>query len=485
MNKKNLILTAFLALCMTGCKQVQAPEAIGPVPTNNQVEWQQREKIAFIHFGLNTFEDQEWGYGDADPKIFNPTRLDCEQWVQTLLNAGIKEVVITTKHHDGFCLWPTQQTEYCIRNSPYKDGKGDVVGELADACQRHGMKFGIYLSPWDRNHAQYGQPEYVDYYMRELHEVLGNYGEISEVWLDGANGGDGYYGGAREKRNIDKRNYYNFPAIHALVAEMQPKAVIFSDAGPGCRWVGNENGEAGQTNWSFLRSKDVYPGYPNMEELTVGHADGDIWVAAECDVSIRPGWFYHAKEDSLVKTPEQLLDLYYKSVGRNGVLMLNFPVNKEGLISSQDSLNAVEAHKLLQKELKTNLLAGLLAEVTDTRGGHFDAWSLTDGKYETYWATNDDVTAADVTFMLQSNTKIDRLMLQEYIPLGQRVKSFKVEYLKGGAWKELDPHEETTTIGYKRILRFDPVEVSGLRIRFTDARACLCINNIAAYYSGN
>jgi alpha-L-fucosidase len=477
-----LCSTAFLLPCNA---QIYAPKAIGPLPQVKQIAWQKRETIAFVHFGLNTFNNKEWGYGDADLKTFNPSALNCEQWAQTFVKAGIKEVIITCKHHDGFCLWPTHLTEYCIRNTPYKNGKGDIVGELAAACKKYGLKFGVYLSPWDRHQANYGTPEYIEYFYKELHELLTNYGEISEVWFDGANGGDGWYGGTKEVRKIDRKTYYNFPRAYKLVEQLQPNAVIFSDGGPGCRWIGNEDGIAGATNWSFLRSKEVYPGYDKYYELTSGHIDGDKWVPGECDVSIRPGWFYHPEEDNRVKTIDQLEELYYKSVGHNAQFLLNFPVDRRGLIFKTDSANAINYHKQILKELNTNLLSGINPIATNSRGGKFNAKAVTDKSYDTYWATNDGVTKATITFNLPHRSKVNRMLLQEYIMLGQRVSSFIIEYFDGKSWLPVNPHEETTTIGYKRIVRFDTVKTSKLRVRFLNARGCLCINNIEAFYSGN
>ena len=441
-----------MALAMASCSSsdVKTPEAILPIPEQKQVEWQQMETYAFIHFGLNTFNDREWGYGDSDPATFNPARLDCEQWAQTLVNSGMKGVIFTAKHHDGFCLWPFQGTDYSIAHSPYKDGKGDIVRELSDACRKYGLKFAVYLSPWDRNRADYGTPAYLDYFYAQLRDLLTNYGEVFEVWFDGANGGDGWYGGAKDMRTIDRKNYYNYPRIYEMLDSIQPQAVIFSDGGPGCRWVGNEKGFAGATNWSFLRKGEVFPGYDKSYELQYGHPDGNQWVPAECDVSIRPGWFYHPEEDNRVKTPEQLLDLYYRSVGHNGTLLLNFPVDRNGLIHPVDSANAVRFHQLAQQELKTNLVAGLTPKVSNERGGHFKAAAMTDSDYDTYWATEDGVHTADVEFAFDTPRRMNRMLLQEYIPLGQRVKSFVVEYKdKQGAWLPVRLNEETTTIGYK------------------------------------
>ena len=401
----------------------------------------------------------------------------------------MKGVIVVAKHHDGFCLWPCELTDYNITQSAYdgpknRDGKTDLIMEVRKACDKYGLQMGLYLSPWDRNYADYGKPEYVDYYYKQLEQILTRYGRLFEVWFDGANGGDGYYGGARESRTIDRRNYYNFPKINEMVRKWHPEAIIFSDGGPGCRWVGNERGFASATNWAFLRSKEVYPGYPKYRELQYGHADGDAWIPSECDVSIRPGWFYHPEEDERVKTPEQLADIYYRSVGHNGTFLLNFPVNREGRIHPTDSLNAVRFREIIDRELGTNLLRHVPASVSSCRGEKFSSTMRTDGDWDSYWATPDGVTTGEVEFRLKAPTRINRLMLQEYIPLGQRVKQFSVQALVGRKWQDIDCGEETTTVGYKRILRFRTVEAEGLRIRFEDARGPLCINNIAAFYGG-
>ena len=468
--------------------QNTAPEPIGPLPQPKQVEWQKMETYAFIHYGLNTFTDKEWGYGDADPKTFNPSRMDVEQWVRTFKQAGMKGVIIVAKHHDGFTMWPSPLTEYNITKSSYngpknKDGKVDVLAELRKACNKYGLKMGVYLSPWDRNHAEYGRQAYVDYYHKQLTDLVTNYGPLFEVWLDGANGGDGYYGGARETRKIDRRNYYNFPKIHSIIEEHQPQAIIFSDGGPGCRWVGNERGVAGTTNWAFLRKNDVYPGYDKSKELTSGHIDGDAWVPAECDVSIRPGWFYHPEEDAKVKTPEQLADLFYKSVGRNATFLLNFPVDREGRVNAIDSANVVRFRQIITEDLKTNLLRKAKVSVSSERGKIFSAKKLTDGKWDTYWATPDGVSTSSVTFTFSKPTQVNRLLLQEYIPLGQRVKAFAVEALVGDKWQMVDAGEPTTTIGYKRILRFPTINASAIRVIVNESRGPICLNNIEAYYA--
>lgn len=487
MKKSIHFLSIPVVACCLSCTsgKVLPPEPILPVPEPKQVEWQQMETYAFIHFGLNTFNDREWGYGDTDPKTFNPTNLDCEQWAQTLVKAGMKGVILTAKHHDGFCLWPFEGTDYSVKNSPWKNGQGNVVKELSEACKKYGLKFAVYLSPWDRHQANYGTPEYLPYFYAQLHDLLTNYGPVFEVWFDGANGGDGWYGGAKDIRTIDRKNYYNYPRIYEMLDSIQPQAIIFSDGGPGCRWVGNEKGFAGATNWSFLRKGEVHPGYDKNYELQYGHPDGNQWVPAECDVSIRPGWFYHPEEDDRVKSPDQLVDLYYRSVGHNATLLLNFPVDRRGLIHPVDSANAVRFHEMIQQQLKTNLVAGMTPKVSNERGGDFVASALTDDNFDTYWATEDGVTTADIEFSFDTPTRMNRMMLQEYIPLGQRVKAFVVEYLDKDIWLPVKLNEETTTIGYKRLLRFETVETKGIRIRITDARGPLCLSSVGVYDAGN
>lgn len=485
-----LLFFCMLCLCkpLSGINTVKKKDPVKPLlplPEKKQVEWQKMETYAFVHFGLNTFNDKEWGYGDADPKMFNPSNLDCEQWVQTFVKSGMKGVILTAKHHDGFCLWPTKYTDYSIKQSPWKDGKGDVVRELADACKKYGIKFAVYLSPWDRHQAFYGTPEYVEYFHNQLTELMTNYGEVFEVWFDGANGGDGWYGGANDSRSIDRKLYYDYPRVYKTLDRLQPQAIVFSDGGPGCRWVGNESGYAGETNWSFLRKGEVYPGYANYRELQFGHADGNQWVAAECDVSIRPGWFYHASEDSRVKSVEHLTDLYYRSVGHNGTLLLNFPVDKTGRINPIDSTHAVMWHQKILSEMNDNLFSGIVPQAENTRGSKWSPGKVSDCKYDTYWATEDGVTSSSLTFNLKKPTLLNRILIQEYIPLGQRVKAFNIEVQTKNSWQPVNVGEETTTVGYKRILRFPAVEADQVRINFTDARGPLVINNVEAYFASD
>lgn len=462
---------------------VPPPAPYGPIPSKAQLAWQQMEFNAFVHFNMNTFTNIEWGMGSEPPSTFNPTALDCRQWAKVCKEAGMKGIILTVKHHDGFCLWPSAYTEHSVKNSPWKDGKGDVVRELSDACKEYGLKFGVYLSPWDRNHADYGKPEYLTYFRNQLRELLTNYGEVFEVWFDGANGGDGYYGGANEKREVDRQNYYDWPATQKLVKELQPNAVIFSDAGPGCRWVGNEDGYAGETNWSTLRLAEFYPGSPNYKELTNGHADGTDWVPAECDVSIRPGWYYHPEQDTAVKSLEKLTDIYYNSVGRNGLLLLNLPVDTRGLVHEADAARLKELGEVIRSDFANNLAKGKNATASNERGKGFEAKNAFDGNPDTYWATSNGTNSASLEIDLRGQKAMfSRIVLQEHIELGQRVTAFRVFTEKDGKWQPIavSPLGEGTTIGYKRILRLEPQEADKLRVEL-EGRAVPCIAEVGVY----
>ncbi|MDR3093834.1 MAG: alpha-L-fucosidase [Bacteroidales bacterium] len=477
--KKFLLSVCTFMIC--ACQsEVLPPAALLPVPDENQLAWHEREQYAFVHFTVNTFTDQEWGYGDENPAVFNPMEFDAEQWVTTVKNAGLKGLILTCKHHDGFCLWPSVYTEHSVKNSPFKDGKADIVKEVSDACRKHGIFFGIYLSPWDRNCAQYATPEYLTYYRNQLTELLSNYGEVSEVWFDGANGGNGYYGGARENRHIDNKTYYDWPNTHAIVRKLAPHAVMFSDGGPDIRWCGNESGFAGETNWATMPDS-IYAGKPNVETvLNAGSENGNLWLPAEVDVSIRPGWFYHATEDAKVRTPENLLKLYLQSVGRGANLLLNLPPDRRGLIHENDVKALTEWKKLLDATFATNLADHAKASSDKYRGSskQYAAQNVTDGNKETYWATDDGVTEGSIEIDLGKPQTLHYISIQEYIQLGQRVKNFDVEVWKDNAWMKA---ATGTTIGYKRILPLNAVESSKIRINITDARACPLISNIAVY----
>ncbi len=451
-----------------------------PVPSPRQLAWQHLEFYAFTHFTVNTFTDKEWGYGDESPKVFNPSDLDCGQWARVIKAAGMKGIIVTAKHHDGFCLWPSKYTEHSVKNSPWKDGKGDVLKDLSEACKAEGLKFGVYLSPWDRNSALYGTPEYITYYRNQLKEILSNYGPVFEVWFDGANGGTGYYGGAREKRTIDRKTYYDWPDTRKIVRELQPNAVMFSDAGPDVRWVGNERGIAGETNWSMINKDEFAPGVAKTDVLNHGLENGRDWVPAECDVSIRPGWFYHKSQDNKVKSVNQLVDIYMKSIGRNGSFLLNVPPDRTGRINEHDVQRLKEFRKALDEIFARNLAAGKRVSADSWRGKSdtYAPANLTDGKEDTYWCTDDDVKQGVLTIDLDKRQEVNLVLLQEYIPLGQRVKKFRVEVLADGNWQEV---ASGTTIGYKRILHFTPVRTDKIRITIEDARACPLINNVEIY----
>lgn len=461
--------------------QSQKPSPHGAIPSPRQLAWAELEYYMFVHFNMNTFTDMEWGTGGEDPALFNPSDLDCMQWARLAKKAGMKGIIITAKHHDGFVLWPSQYTEHSVKSSPWKNGNGDVLQELREACDAYGLKMGIYYSPWDRNHADYGTDKYLEYLHLQLEEVLTNYGEIFEVWFDGANGGTGYYGGANEDRKVDRQTYYNWPKIWNHVRELQPQAVIFSDAGPDVRWVGNESGFAGETNWSTLNRDLVWPGWPHYTELQFGHKNGSHWVPAEVDVSIRPGWYYHTYEDSKVKTLPQLLDIYYHSVGRNASFLLNIPIDRSGRVHPTDSAQMIALAEQLKKDFETNLAAGVNVNASSFRKseGNFNPNNITDGDPETYWATEEFTRSGTLTLDLRESHTFNRLLISEYVSLGQRVESFQVEIPTiNGAWEKI---AEGTTIGRKRIFRFDDVTSDKIRVVIDSALAAPLISSIEIY----
>jgi len=479
MDRKILLVTILaFYLFSHSCNKVEPPAPCGPIPSENQMRWQEMEYYAFVHFSLNTYTDQSWGYGNEDINLFNPTDLDCRQWARICKEAGMKGIIITAKHHCGFCLWPSKYTEYSVKNAPWKNGKGDVVRELADACKEYGLKLGIYLSPWDRNHPDYGRPEYITYFRNQLTELLTNYGDIFEVWFDGANGGDGYYGGANETRRIDPKTYYDWKNTYALIRKLQPKMVIWNDGGDrgDLRWVGTEEGFVGETNWSLLNDT----GHVEWGMLHFGLETGNAWVPAEVNTSIRPEWFYHPSEDSKVKSVPKLMEIYYNSIGRNATLLLNFPIMPNGLIHPTDEKMAIEFAKAVKASFAVNLAKKAKAEASNVRGNarKYSAAKAIDDDNDTYWATDDSVTNASLTVDLGKPTRFNRFMAQEYIRLGQRVKSFTVEALVDSEWKEI---AQGTTIGYKRILRFPSVNASKIRFTITASKSCPVISNIGIY----
>ena len=472
----SLVISA-VALCMISCTKVKVPKPINPIPSQEQIDWQKLETYAFIHFGLNTYNDLEWGYGNTPASTFNPVNLDCEQWVATLKQCGMKGVILTAKHHDGFCLWQTETTDYSIANSPYKNGKGDMVKELSDACKKYGLKFGLYLSPWDRNNSEYGREDYVETYHKQIDELTKNYGDLFEFWFDGANGGNGYYGGADETRSIDARKYYDYERARDTILKRHPDAMIFGGTCQTIRWVGNEQGWAGDTDWCMINPELS----DNTKHLNHGSENGTHWIPAEVDVSIRPGWFYHKREDHQVKSVAQLTDIYYRSVGHNANLLLNFPINLDGKIPALDSLRATEWHEVIVNDFKDNILKNAEVRVDNERGRKFKAENVIDDDWDTYWATDDGYNFGTISFSFNKPVKMNRVVLQEYIPLGQRVKDFYMEGELNGKWFKINPFDTLSTIGYKRIVRFNTVELDKLIIYFEESRGPLCINNIEAY----
>ena len=458
---------------ISGYRIASAPEPSGPIPSERQLRWQELEYYAFIHFNMNTFTDSEWGKGNEDPGLFNPSELDCRQWVRVCNDAGMKAIIITAKHHDGFCLWPSKFTDHSVKNSPFRGGKGDVLKELSAACSEYGLKFGVYVSPWDRHEPTYGDsPRYNEQFRNQLREVMTSYGDIFEVWFDGACG-EGPNG---------KRQVYDWPSFINVVRECQPDAVIFSDGGPDVRWVGDEDGIAGETNWSLLRRNEVYPGYEKYHELISGHADGTHWVPAECDVSIRPGWFYHSNQDGKVKSGRELLSLYCASVGRNASLLLNIPIDRRGLIHENDARRLMEFKRLRDQAFSDNLALGAGAEASNVRGGdaRFGAQEAIDNRTGTYWATDDSATHASLIVKLKAPSEFNCIVLQEYIPLGQRVEQFSIDVPDGAAWRSV---AIGTTIGHKRIVKFPTVRASAVRLNILKSRACPTISNLALHNS--
>jgi alpha-L-fucosidase len=420
----------------------------GPIPNENQLRWQDMEMYAFIHYSLNTYTDEEWGFGNEDLKLFNPSNLDCRQWARVCKQAGMRGIIFTAKHHCGFCMWPSAYTEYSVKNTPWKNGKGDVVRELADACREEGLEFAVYLSPWDRNHPEYGRPEYVTYFRNQLRELLTNYGEIFEVWFDGANGGDGWYGGANETRKIDRTTYYQWPETYKMIRQLQPKCLIWNDGSDrgDLRWVGTEAGNVGETNWSLL-NKDGEVTWPMLH---YGLENGDSWVPGETNTSIRPGWFYHDTENEHVKSLSKLMDTYYKSVGRNSTLLLNFPIAPNGRIHPNDSLRGIAFKKMIDEVFKTNLCKK--AKIS----------------------TQGNTTLIE----FKKPTSFNRFLVEEDIRYGQRVKKFSLEAFVDGQWLPLkdalvENGDGLTTIGHRRIICFPNVKATKLRFTVTDTKAAV------------
>lgn len=445
------------------------------------MRWHDMEMYAFCHFTTNTFTDKEWGFGDENPAIFNPTAFDADQIVGTLADAGFKGVILTCKHHDGFCMWPTKTTDHNISKSPWKNGKGDMVKEFADAAKRHHVGFGVYVSPWDRNNEHYGTPRYVEIYREQLRELLTNYGSVFEVWHDGANGGDGFYGGKRDKRGIDRTTYYDWPTTWAMVRKLQPGAVVFSDVGPDLRWVGNEHGTAPYPNWATFspvgpNGGAAAPGFCKTQE---GSPDGKAWIPAETDVSIRPGWFWHEHENGRVRSPKNLLNLYFNSVGRGTSFLLNVPPDRRGLIHENDVIALKGFKRALDRMFSQNLAAGAKATADVNRGAGFDAARLLDDDKKTYWAAPDDKRAATLEITLPEARKFSVIRLREPVWLGQRIRKFAVDVKENGAWSEWI--KDGSSVGPHVLLRGKLVTADAVRVRILESAACPCLSEVSLW----
>jgi alpha-L-fucosidase len=403
-----------------------ALKAAHVVPSPRQAAWQELEFTIFLHFGINTFNNREWGRKGDDPSVFNPTELDARQWARTAKAAGARLVIITAKHHDGFCLWPTKYTDFSVKSSPWKNGKGDVVAEVAAACREEGLKLGIYLSPWDMNSPVYGTEEYNKHFINQLRELLTQYGEVSEVWFDGACG-EGPNG---------KKQVYDWPGYYRVIRELQPAAVI-AISGPDVRWVGNESGDGSETEWSVVQD-----------------SAGLRWYPSEVDVPIRPGWFWHASEDSLVKGSDELVEIYYKSVGRNSVLLLDVPPDTRGLIPENDVRSLLGMRAILDSAFRTNLTENAVVKPLKSD------------------------LAGSAEYDLNGETTFNCLMVQEEFRTGQKVASFSIEAYTDGKWKEIC---KGTTIGYKRLIRFEPVTARFVRLKILQSRDIAVIKEFGLY----
>lgn len=453
------------------------------VPAPRQLAWQQMEFTCFICYGINTFTNKEWGTGKEDPRLFNPTSLDARQWVRVAEEAGMKMILLTCKHHDGFCLWPSAYTDFSVASSPWKDGKGDVVREVADACKEYGLKFAVYLSPWDMNHPAYGTDSYNDYFVNQLTELLTQYGPITEVWFDGACG-EGPNG---------KKQMYDFKRYYETIRRLQPEAVI-AVMGPDVRWVGTESGYGRDTEWSVIpasvRNLDEIASSSQQKSGTgtflpdgncmnpdlgsralLKDSQGVIWYPSEVDVSIRPGWYYHPEQDTLVKSPQKLVDIYYSSIGKNSLLLLNLPPDKRGLIHENDIHSLREMRRILYETFSHNLIKDALIAPSLKD-------NLTDALLETYWEAPSKNPRLEIEF--PTETLFDRLLLQENITQGQRIESFTLEYRTEGQWRTLF---HGTTVGYKRLARFTPVKATHVRLTLEQFRDSPQISEIALYKS--
>jgi len=475
---RNTIIALLATLLLTACASTPKhtatpPEPFGAIPTPQHLAWHDHRFYAFVHFNMNTFTGVEWGHGREHPDSFNPTDLDTDQWCRIFSESGLTGVIITAKHHDGFCLWPSAYTEHDVESSSWRNGNGDVIKELAESCKKYGLFLGVYISPWDQNHPDYGRNDdaYNEFYNNQLTELLTNYGPIAEVWWDGANG---------DRNNPEKHQDYDWPRFNETVRRLQPNAVVFAppyaNAPTGVRWVGNESGYANPTQWSTCTQ-----GVPeNPSVLNTGIEGAETWFPAETDVSIRKGWYWSEDSDTTVKTPAQLLNIYHESVGNNSNLLLNFAIDNKGKVHPAEEL-AIKATAYHLRSLYANDLANDRPAVSmNSRGDAFIADNITDDDDATYWAAPDNQTTASITIELAQLSNIDRIILQEHIELGQRIKSWTLEARANNKWSTVF---QGTTIGHHRIARFDPIVADAIRLNITDALACPTLERLSIYHA--
>ncbi len=458
---KRLLIFAFVLIA--GRIYGQEIKPVLPLPSAKQLAWQELEYYGFIHFNMNTFTNVEWGEGKEDPKLFNPTQLDCNQWARIAKASGMKGLILTAKHHDGFSLYPSKYTTHSVVKSPWRNGKGDVVRELSDACKRYGLKLGIYLSPWDRFHPEYGTDSYNQVYANMQKELLTQYGPIFEFWYDGANG-EGPNG---------KKQVYDWKLFHSMVNKFQPQAVQFSDSGPDIRWVGNERGYAYEKMWSPLNRDEIYPGYPKFDDYRQGQENGKYWVAPEVDVSIRPGWYYHPEQDDKVKSPDSLMKIYVASVGRNANLLLNIPVDTRGLIHPNDSASMIGFKQLRDKGLLNLYRSSDKIRASSSAKGNSIS-KIVDTDKRSFWAAEAKDSQATITYVPQMPLRMNAILLQEPIQFGQRVKRFDVLLTDENGQEEIIAGY---TIGNKRILAFRERKIKSIQVKFLDARGQVLISN--------
>jgi alpha-L-fucosidase len=482
------LLTIFILLKTVSGFCQQAPKPYGAMPSKAQLNWHEMEMYCIVHFGVDTYTNKEWGFGDENPAILNPEKFDAAQIVGAAKAGGFKGVVIVAKHHDGLCIWPTKTTEHNITKTSWKNGKGDMLKEYQLACQKLDMQMGLYCSPWDRNSAFYGKPEYVNIYRNQLKELYSNYGKLFISWHDGANGGDGFYGGAREVRKIDRTTYYGWDTTWAITRRMQPSANIFGDVGPDVRWVGNEEGHAGETCWATYdpqaldAGKKPANGYSKYEEATEGTLHGQHWMPAECDVSLRPGWFYHESQNAQVKSPYALLDLYYKSVGRGANLDLGLSPNKDGLLDEEDVNSLKQFGSLLRQTFAVNLAKGAIVQASNIRGKNsrvFGPKFLLDNDRYSYWATDDNIKTPSLTLDLGAEKTFNVIRLRENIKLGQRIEAFEIDIFKNGNWQQF---ASVTSIGANRLIRLPQnITARKVRLRITKSPVCIALSDFGLY----